>query len=152
MKACPASGLDGWRMVELPLVLFEWLGELLEEIERTGRWPEALMDAVVVLAPKPWGSMGPHVSEANLGGLGRAPPLGQYTDDRGHRVAADMAPPRSAWVSEGSGVEVVRWSLAPGGGGMGYFSTCRKPSTQFRGRWCSGWRGSGGWRRGCSEE
>eukprot|EP01063_Lacrimia_lanifica_P009520 TRINITY_DN164_c3_g1_i2.p1 TRINITY_DN164_c3_g1~~TRINITY_DN164_c3_g1_i2.p1 ORF type:complete len:1828 (+),score=137.10 TRINITY_DN164_c3_g1_i2:784-6267(+) len=55
MKRDAAPGIDGWRVRELaalPDVLLEEMVEAFRMIERTGRWPDALMRSEVVLIPK----------------------------------------------------------------------------------------------------
>eukprot|EP00973_Karenia_brevis_P040424 5586703-Karenia_brevis.AAC.1 len=54
-----APGLDGWRVDELkvlPRVLLDHLAELLNLIEDTGVWPQALQQCAVSLIPKTGGS------------------------------------------------------------------------------------------------
>jgi hypothetical protein len=56
-----APGLDGWTVDELrllPPALLEWIAELFESVERTGRWPEELCQPEGLLLPKP-GDGGP---------------------------------------------------------------------------------------------
>ena len=50
-----AAGLDGWRTAELksmPLPLLELLAQLLNVVEETGIWPDAIPRTEVVLIPK----------------------------------------------------------------------------------------------------
>jgi ribonuclease HI len=50
-----AVGLDGWSVAELRLLpdeLLAWCAELLETVERTGTWPEALRRPEGLLLPK----------------------------------------------------------------------------------------------------
>ena len=48
-------GLDGWGLAEveaLPDVLPGWLAELLQLVERRGRWPTRLAEGHTALIPK----------------------------------------------------------------------------------------------------
>ncbi len=50
-----AFGLDGWSVAELRLLpdeLLAWCAELLETVERTGMWPEALHRPESLLLPQ----------------------------------------------------------------------------------------------------
>eukprot|EP01064_Diplonema_japonicum_P028494 TRINITY_DN437_c0_g2_i2.p1 TRINITY_DN437_c0_g2~~TRINITY_DN437_c0_g2_i2.p1 ORF type:complete len:832 (+),score=117.96 TRINITY_DN437_c0_g2_i2:141-2636(+) len=50
-----APGVDGWRMAELramPVVLLDAWAELFNAVETTGKWPKALLTALVTLIPK----------------------------------------------------------------------------------------------------
>ena len=54
-----AAGLDGWRTAELkalPLLLLAMLAALLNVVEATGTWPDALLRTLVALIPKGEGS------------------------------------------------------------------------------------------------
>ena len=56
-----AVGLDGWSVPELRLLpdaLLEWIAALLETVERTGKWPEALSRPEGLLLPKVGGDAG----------------------------------------------------------------------------------------------
>ena len=50
-----AGSLDGWRTVEvkkLPKAIFGMAAEVFKLIEKTGEWPEALLDVPVAMIPK----------------------------------------------------------------------------------------------------
>eukprot|EP00959_Pyramimonas_sp_CCMP1952_P233718 4884318-Pyramimonas_sp.AAC.1 len=55
MAKCKAHGLEGWTVTEirpLPSELPEWVAELLEAVERLGRWPDELCHPEGLLLPK----------------------------------------------------------------------------------------------------
>ena len=50
-----AAGMEGWRVAELkalPPFLLDKLAQLLNQVEKTGRWPRSLERALVTLVPK----------------------------------------------------------------------------------------------------
>ena len=50
-----AAGIEGWRVAELkalPPFLLDKLAQLLNQVEKTGRWPRSLERALVTLVPK----------------------------------------------------------------------------------------------------
>ena len=56
-----AVGLDGWSVPELRLLpdaLLDWIADLLETVERTGRWPETLQRPEGLLLAKAGGDAG----------------------------------------------------------------------------------------------
>eukprot|EP00973_Karenia_brevis_P089695 12399023-Karenia_brevis.AAC.1 len=59
MRTGQSLGLDGWRMQELkalPLPVLDALAELFNLIEKCGRWPSILEQALITLIPKGQGA------------------------------------------------------------------------------------------------